>query len=91
MKFNERVEFHLDELKIFDYPEPIILVGTDLLGHSSRAPFTFAYLGVNPTSTVGEIMFFARKESQLIVCELVNAPTSHTNLHVLPKGGSKSV
>jgi hypothetical protein len=91
MKFSEEVVFNLSEFKIFDYPEPIILVGTDLLGHSSRGPYAFAYLGVNPTSTVGEIIFFARRENRLVVCELVHAPTSHTNSHVLPRTDSKHV
>jgi hypothetical protein len=61
MRFSKEVVFHLDEFKVFDYPEPIILIGTDLLGHAARGPFTFAYLGVNPVTTAGEIIFFGRK------------------------------
>jgi hypothetical protein len=91
VRFNQEVTFCLDELKVFEYPEPIILIGTDLLGHSSRGPYTFAYLGVNPITTAGEIVFYGRKSSQLVVCELVHAPTSHTNKHVLPCGEKKNV
>jgi hypothetical protein len=40
---------------------------------------------------VGEIIFFARRENRLVVCELVHAPTSHTNSHVLPRTDSKHV
>ena len=91
VKFSEEVYFNIDEFKVFDYPEPIILLGTDLLGHAARGPFTFAYLGVNPISTVGEIIFYAHRSNKMIVCELVHAPTTHTNKHVMPADGKKQV
>lgn len=50
LQFSDRVVLHLDEIKVFDYPEPIILVGTDLLGHTAAAPYTFSYVGINPTT-----------------------------------------
>jgi hypothetical protein len=58
LRFGEGVVFFLSELKVFDYPDPIVLVGTDLLGHSSKGPCTFAYLGVNPKTLAGEIIFY---------------------------------
>ena len=91
IKFSEEVEFLLGEFKIFEYPEPIILIGTDLLGHAAKGPFTFAYLGVNPTTTAGEIIFYGRRSNIMVVCELVHAPTSHTNRHVLPDPNKKNV
>ena len=91
MVFSNEVVFRLDDFKIFDYPEPIILVGTDLLGHASKGPYTFAYLGVNPITAVGEILFFCKNTRKLIVCELVHAPTSHTNSHVLSAPSKKQV
>ena len=91
IRFSKDVCLELDELKVFDYPDSIILIGTDLLGHAAKAPYTFAYIGVNPTSTVGEIIFFNQKTQKYIVCELVHAPTSHTNKHVLPGGSKKKV
>jgi hypothetical protein len=48
IKFSSKVVLHLDEVKVFDHPEPIILLGDDILGHSTRTPLTFCYLGVNP-------------------------------------------
>jgi hypothetical protein len=62
VRFSDEVVFHLSEFKVFDYPEPLILVGTDLLGHATQGDYTFAYLGVNPVSTAGEIVFYGRKQ-----------------------------
>lgn len=84
LRFGEDVVFFLDEIKVFDYPDPIIIVGTDLLGHSSKGPCTFAYLGVNPKSLAGEIIFYKHTEDKMMACELVNAPLIHTSKHVLP-------
>jgi hypothetical protein len=89
LKFSGEVFFQLDEMKIFNYPEAIIIIGTDLLGHASRGDHTFAYLGVNPVTTAGEIIFYTKKNNKVVVCELVSAPTSHTNLHVLPNANKK--
>lgn len=50
VQFSDKVTLHLDEIKVFDYPEPIVLIGTDLLGHTAAAPYTFSYVGVNPTT-----------------------------------------
>lgn len=84
LKFNEKVTFNLQELRIFDFPEPIILIGTDLLGHAAKADYTFAYLGVNPVSKVGEIVFYDMKKGGVSICELVQAPKSHTTKNCLP-------
>lgn len=82
LRFNDEVVFHLPEMKVFDYPEALILVGTDLLGHASKVPFTFAYLGVNPKSSIGEIVFWSSKLDKMSVCELICAPTAHTSNHL---------
>jgi hypothetical protein len=77
------VRFTLHEVKIFDYPEPIVLIGTDMLGHAARALYTFAYLGVNPTTATGEIIFYSKQDNSIVACELVHAPTTHTSTHIL--------
>jgi hypothetical protein len=77
IQFSERVVFKLKELKVFDYPEPIFLVGTDLLGFSPSTTFTFSYIGINPTNATGEVVFYDRNNKQIIACELVYSPTTH--------------
>lgn len=76
---------NLDEIKVFEHPEAIVLIGSDLLGHATKAPFTFCYLGVNPTTLVGELIFYDQNNKKYIACEVVHAPISHTSTHVMPK------
>jgi hypothetical protein len=85
IRFSDKVVLNLDEVKVFDHPEPIILIGDDLLGHANKTSYTFCYLGVNPVSKEGEIIFYAPEDKKYIACELVHAPVSHTSAHVLPK------
>ena len=77
MKFSEQVAFELKELKVFDYPHPILLMGTDLLGLSPKTRFTFSYIGINPSTTVGEIIFYDRVKKEALACELLHAPSTH--------------
>lgn len=72
--------FKLKELKVFDYPEPIFLIGTDVLGFSPSNNTTFAYIGINPTTAIGEAIFYDRIGQKFIACELVYAPTTHQTL-----------
>lgn len=60
------------------------MIGTDQLGQTARGPCTFAYLGVNPMTTTGELVFYKCKTNELLRCELVHAPTTHTNQYVMP-------
>jgi hypothetical protein len=85
IRFSDQIVLHLDEVKVFDHPEPIILLGDDILGHSSRTPYTFSYLGVNPVTKEGEVIFYSSISQKFIACELVHAPVSHTSSHVIPK------
>ncbi len=85
LRFSDKVVLYLDEIKVFDYKEPLILIGDDLLGHAVRAPYTFCYVGVNPISKEGEVIFYAQESKKYIACELVHAPISHTSAHVMPK------
>jgi hypothetical protein len=50
MKFSENVTISLREMKVIDYPDSLVLVGTDLLGVSPIDGYRFAYVGVNPSS-----------------------------------------
>lgn len=78
VKFSENVEFMLRDVKVFDYPQPIVLIGTDLLSFSPKSKQTFANLGVNPTTATGEIVFYDRATKKLIACELVSSPTTRS-------------
>ena len=57
LRFSERVSFTLREMKVINYPDSLILIGTDLLGRSPTGGYSFAYVGVNPSSKVGEVVF----------------------------------
>lgn len=81
MQFGDDVVFMLREVKVFDYPSPIFLVGTDLLGFSPGSNCTFSYLGVNPVTATGEVVFFNKQRRQLIACELVSSPTTYNTLN----------
>jgi hypothetical protein len=91
LRWSDKVTFTLHEIKIFDYPEPIVLIGTDMLGHAARAMYTFAYLGVNPSTATGEIIFYKKLDNSVVACELVHAPTTHTSTHILTRDSSKNV
>jgi hypothetical protein len=82
VQFAPGVYFKLKELKVFDYPEPLLLIGTDLLGFSPSTNCTFSYLGVNPISATGEVVFYDRARKRFIACELVYSPTTHSTLPV---------
>ena len=78
IKFGEEVEFLLRDVKVFEYPQPLVLVGTDLLAFSPKSTHTFTSLGVNPTTATGEIVFYDRANKKLVACELVSSPTTHS-------------
>lgn len=80
IQFAPGVTFRLKELKVFNYPEPLLLVGTDLLGFSPTNNCTFSYLGINPLTATGEVVFYDRTKKALISCELVYSPTTHSTL-----------
>ena len=71
---------------MFTYPQPIMLVGTDLLAFSPVCNCTFAYLGVNPLSATGEIVFFDKMKQKFMACELVSSPTTHS---AIPENAKK--
>jgi hypothetical protein len=48
LKFSEKITISLREMKVIDYPDSLILVGTDLLGVSPVDGYSFAYVGINP-------------------------------------------
>jgi hypothetical protein len=62
VKFSDEVVFKLKEVRVFSYPEPILLIGTDLLGFSPYTNHTFSYIGINPVTATGEIVFYDRKK-----------------------------
>lgn len=72
--------FKLKELKVLDYSEPIFLIGTVVLGFSPSNNTTFAYIGINPTTAIGEAIFYDSVDHKFIACELVYAPTTHQTL-----------
>lgn len=80
IQFAEDVCFRLKEIKVFKYPEPILLIGTDLLSFAPNSDCTFSYLGVNPLTNTGEVVFYNRTKKELIACELVHSPTTHSAL-----------
>ena len=57
LRFSGNVSFMLRELKVINYPESLVLIGTDLLGSNPGEGYTYSYLGVNPTTRVGEVVF----------------------------------
>ena len=74
LQFSESVTFTLREMKVINYPESLILIGTDLLGSSSAEGYTFAYVGVNPSTKVGEVVFAGRGGKVMEAIELVQWP-----------------
>jgi hypothetical protein len=76
IRFSKNVVFTMRELKVINYPESLLLVGTDLLGGNPGDGYTFAYVGVNPISKMGEIVFAAPGGASLEACELVLWPTA---------------
>lgn len=76
-RFSEKVTISLREMKVIDYPDSLILVGTDLLGVSPIDGYCFAYVGVNPATTAGELLFYDKKEGIYEACELVQWPEAH--------------
>lgn len=76
LRFSGRVMFTLREMKVINYPESLILIGTDLLGNSQAEGYTFAYVGVNPHTKIGEIIFSACGGRALEAVELVQWPNA---------------
>jgi hypothetical protein len=76
IQFSEAVTFKLKELKVIHYPEPLILIGTDLLGADSVSKYGFSYVGINPKTQVGEVVFTADGGKTVEVCELVQWPSA---------------
>jgi hypothetical protein len=44
-------------MKVINYPEPLVLIGIDLLGANHQKGHSFAYIGINPHTKKGEIVF----------------------------------
>ena len=66
--------FTLRELKVINYPDSLVLIGTDLLGQNPGDGYTFAYLGINPLSRVGEVVFATQNGEVFEACELTQWP-----------------
>lgn len=39
VRFSDKVVFTMKEMKVIHYPEPLVLIGTDLLGHAPPRGF----------------------------------------------------
>ena len=76
IRFSKNIQFTLREIKVINYPKSLVLIGTDLLGPNTGDGNTFAYVGFNPASKVGELVFAARGGAVMEVCELVLWPNA---------------
>ena len=74
IQFAQGITFQLPSIRVFEYPEPIFLIGTDILAASRRTRLTYAYHGVNPVSKVGEILFHGERGLEAV--ELSGWPVS---------------
>lgn len=61
-------------MKVISYPEPLVLIGSDVLGAFSSPGYSFRSIGVNPATHKGELVFSSHRGKVLEICELVMCP-----------------
>ncbi len=59
LKFSANVEINIKEMKVIDYPEPLVLIGSDVCGAHRTQGYSFATIGINPRTLKGELTFAA--------------------------------
>lgn len=77
LRFSENVSFQIREIKIIQYPEPLVLIGTDVLGAFGGEGFSYTSVGINPRTLQGEVTFSADNGKRQEVCELVMWPKAN--------------
>ena len=67
-----------------NYPDPLVLIGTDLLCSKPSLPVTFECIGIDPKSQQGQLVFYVKNTSDRVAINLVEWPRCKD---VAPKAG----